>query len=47
LGVPMWPALLTVLALMGVVLVALGVLDHRLLVQTMKPAAEVSDGPAL
>ena len=47
LGVPIWPALLIVLTVMGVVLVVLGVLDHRLLVQTMKPAPEVNDGQPL
>ncbi len=47
LGVPMWPTLCVVLAVMGGVLIALGFLDHRLLVQTMKPAPEVANGPAL
>ena len=44
LGVPVWPALLTVLTVMGVVLIVLGVLDHLLLRHAMKPASEVNDG---
>ncbi len=47
LGVPVWPALLTVLTVMGVVLVVLGLLDHRLLMQAMPPASEVRDGQSL
>jgi len=44
LGVPAWRALLVVFTAMGVVLVVLGVLDHLLLRQAMKPAPEVPDG---
>ncbi len=44
LGVPVWSTLHVVLTVMGVVLVVLGVLDHRLLTRTMALAPEVSDG---
>lgn len=47
LGVPVFPTLLIVVTVMGVVLMALGLLDHRLLMQTMKRAPEVSHGSAL
>ena len=46
-GVPVWSTLLVVLTVMGVALVVLGVLDHRLLTRTMALAPEVSDGQPL
>jgi hypothetical protein len=47
LGMPMRPTLLVVLMVMGVTLVVLGILDHRLLMGAMKPVPEVADGQPL
>ena len=47
LGLRMWYTLFAVLAAMGVAAIVLGLLDHRLPMQAMRPAPEVSDGQPL